>query len=73
MNVPPFPVCQVQDHDGWRKLPGKRVYEGPYVQIEECSYVTPGKSGPFSFAADNCQYSAAMGAGFSLKIYQCNF
>ncbi len=29
--------------DGWQKLPGKRVYDGPYVQIEECSYLTPAR------------------------------
>jgi ADP-ribose pyrophosphatase len=41
MKVPHFDLCKIKDHDGWQKLPGRRVYEGPYVQIEECSFLTP--------------------------------
>jgi 8-oxo-dGTP pyrophosphatase MutT (NUDIX family) len=40
----PFPLCQITDHAGWEKLPGQMVYEGPYVQIEECSFLTPGRT-----------------------------
>jgi ADP-ribose pyrophosphatase len=43
MMRPDFPLCEIKDHEGWHKLPGKMVYEGPYVQIEECSYLTPAR------------------------------
>ncbi len=43
MNLPDFELCEIKDHDGWRKLPGRRVYDGPYVQIEECSFLTPAR------------------------------
>jgi len=42
-DVPPFPICKIVDHDGWRKIPGSLPYAGPYVQIEECSFVTPAR------------------------------
>lgn len=41
--VPSFPLCEIKDHDGWRKIPGTLPYNGPYVQIEECSFVTPAR------------------------------
>jgi ADP-ribose pyrophosphatase len=41
--VPPFPLCNIQDHDDWKKLPGKIVYPGKYIQVEECSYLTPAR------------------------------
>lgn len=41
--VPDFELCEIKDHDGWRKLPGKIVYAGPYVQVEECSFLTPAR------------------------------
>lgn len=40
---PAFPLCEIQDRNGWRKLPGKMVYQGPHVQIEECSFLTPSR------------------------------
>lgn len=43
MIFPDFELCEIKDHDGWQKLPGRRVYEGPYVQIEECSFLTPAR------------------------------
>jgi ADP-ribose pyrophosphatase len=43
MTIPDFELCEIKDHDGWRKLPGKTVYDGPYVQIEECSFLTPAR------------------------------
>ncbi len=43
MITPDFPLCEIKDHDGWRKLPGEMVYTGPYVQVEECSYLTPAR------------------------------
>ena len=43
MNIPSFPLCEFESQGGWQKLPGKWVYEGPYVQIEECSYLTPAR------------------------------
>lgn len=42
-NVPDFPIFEIKDHDGWQKLPGKRPYDGPYVQIEECHFLTPAR------------------------------
>lgn len=41
--LPHFELCEIKDHDGWRKLPGKIVYAGPYVQVEECSFLTPAR------------------------------
>lgn len=41
--VPHFELCEIKDQDGWRKLPGKIVYDGPYVQVEECSFLTPAR------------------------------
>jgi 8-oxo-dGTP pyrophosphatase MutT (NUDIX family)/REP element-mobilizing transposase RayT len=41
--VPPFPLCEIRDHDDWKKLPGEMVYPGKYVQIEECAYLTPAR------------------------------
>ncbi len=43
MKVPDFELCEIKDHGGWKQLPGKRVYEGPYVQVEECSFLTPSR------------------------------
>lgn len=39
----PFPLCEIRDHDDWKKLPGEMVYPGKYVQIEECAYLTPAR------------------------------
>lgn len=41
--MPSFPLCEVADHDSWRKLPGRMVYEGPHIQVEECSFLTPSR------------------------------
>lgn len=38
-----FPLCEIRDHDDWKKLPGEMVYPGKYVQIEECAYLTPAR------------------------------
>lgn len=43
MTTPPFELCEIKDHEGWRKLPGNLVYDGPYIQIEECSFLTPSR------------------------------
>jgi 8-oxo-dGTP pyrophosphatase MutT (NUDIX family) len=43
MRIPDFELCEIKDHDGWHQLPGCRVYEGPYVQVEECSFLTPSR------------------------------
>ncbi len=43
MKVPDFELCEIKDHDGWHKLPGQVVYKGPYVQVEECSFLTPAR------------------------------
>lgn len=51
MNIPsaphsepePFPLCLIEDHGAWKKIPGALVYNGPYVQIEECQYFTPAR------------------------------
>jgi 8-oxo-dGTP pyrophosphatase MutT (NUDIX family) len=43
MTIPEFELCQIVDHDGWEKLPGKMVYAGPYVQVEECTFHTPAR------------------------------
>lgn len=43
MTVPDFELCEIKDHDGWQKLPGSMVYQGPYVQVEECSFLTPAR------------------------------
>ncbi len=43
MTIPDFELCEIADHDGWRKLPGKMVYAGPYVQVEECHFLTPAR------------------------------
>lgn len=43
MKVPDFELCEIKDHDGWQKLPGEMVYRGPYVQVEECRYLTPAR------------------------------
>jgi ADP-ribose pyrophosphatase len=43
MTTPPFELCEIKDHAGWRKLPGNLVYDGPYLQIEECSFLTPAR------------------------------
>lgn len=38
-----FPLCKIEDHDGWKKIQGREAYHSPYVQIEECSYLTPAR------------------------------
>ncbi len=38
-----FPLCDIRDHGDWRKLPGEMAYEGPYVQIEVCDFLTPSR------------------------------
>ena len=38
-----FPLCRIEDHDGWRKIPGRETYHSPYVQVEQCSYLTPAR------------------------------
>ena len=43
MTIPDFELCEIKDLDAWRKLPGTMVYDGPYVQIEECSFLTPAR------------------------------
>jgi ADP-ribose pyrophosphatase len=43
LTIPEFELCEIADHDAWKKLPGKFVYSGPYVQIEECSFLTPAR------------------------------
>jgi 8-oxo-dGTP pyrophosphatase MutT (NUDIX family) len=43
MTIPEFELCKIADHDDWKKLPGKMVYAGPYVQVEECSFLTPAR------------------------------
>src|SRR5689334_22121911 len=43
MTIPEFELCEIADHDAWKKLPGRTVYAGPYVQIEECSFLTPAR------------------------------
>ena len=43
MTIPDFKLCEIADHDGWRKLAGRMVYAGPYVQVEECSFLTPAR------------------------------
>jgi len=40
---PDFPLCEIKDHGDWKKLPGKGVYQGKYLQVEECSYLTPAR------------------------------
>ncbi|TLD71448.1 NUDIX domain-containing protein [Phragmitibacter flavus] len=41
--VPTFPLCHIGDHGSWKKLPGEMVYNGRYVQIEECPFLTPAR------------------------------
>ncbi len=43
MIFPDFELCTIADHDGWKKLPGDMVYAGPYVQVEQCGYLTPAR------------------------------
>lgn len=43
MTIPDFELCEIIDHDGWKKLPGEMVYAGPYVQVEECGFLTPAR------------------------------
>jgi ADP-ribose pyrophosphatase len=43
MTIPDFDLCEIADHGGWRKLAGQMVYAGPYVQVEECSFLTPAR------------------------------
>lgn len=38
--VPDFPLCRIEDHGHWKKIPGDMVYAGPWVQIEECHFLT---------------------------------
>jgi 8-oxo-dGTP pyrophosphatase MutT (NUDIX family) len=45
MTIPDFEICTFKDHDGWQKLPGKIVYGGRYVQVEECHFRTPARPG----------------------------
>jgi 8-oxo-dGTP pyrophosphatase MutT (NUDIX family) len=45
MTIPDFELCKIADHDDWKKLPGQMVYAGPYVQVEECRYLTPSRPG----------------------------
>lgn len=40
---PAFPLCRIEEHGGWKKLPGKRVYNGPYVQVDETPFLTPAR------------------------------
>lgn len=40
---PEFELFNLDAEPGWQKLPGKFAYEGPYLQIEECEYLTPGR------------------------------
>jgi ADP-ribose pyrophosphatase len=41
--LPDFDLCEIKDHDGWKKLPGQMVYAGPYVQVEECRFLKPAR------------------------------
>ncbi len=43
MTIPEFPLCEIADHDGWKKLPGQIVYDGRYLKVEECAYLTPAR------------------------------
>lgn len=43
MTIPDFELCEITDHAGWQKLPGEMVYAGPYVQVEECRFLTPAR------------------------------
>lgn len=43
MTIPEFEICTIGDRGGWKKLPGTMVYEGPYVQVEECAFLTPAR------------------------------
>ena len=45
MIIPEFEICEIGNHGGWQKLSGQAVYEGPYVQIEQCKYATPSRPG----------------------------
>lgn len=40
---PDFPLCRIEDHDSWKKLPGEIAYNGPFVQIEVCPFLTPAR------------------------------
>lgn len=41
--APSFPLCNIEEHGCWKKLPGEMVYNGRYVQIEECQFLTPAR------------------------------
>ena len=43
MTIPDFELCRIADHDSWKKLAGQMVYAGPYVQVEECRFLTPSR------------------------------
>lgn len=40
---PAFELFELNAEPGWQKLPGTFPYAGPYLQIEECRYLTPGR------------------------------
>ncbi|MFZ4766597.1 MAG: NUDIX hydrolase [Roseimicrobium sp.] len=43
MSAPNFDLCRIGEHAGWHKLPGQTVYDGRYVQVEECRFLTPNR------------------------------
>jgi 8-oxo-dGTP pyrophosphatase MutT (NUDIX family) len=43
LQVPDFPLFQVRDGQGWKKLSARQTYADPYIQIERADYLTPGR------------------------------
>jgi 8-oxo-dGTP pyrophosphatase MutT (NUDIX family) len=39
----PFPLFQVRDGGGWKKVAARQTYADPYIQIERADYLTPGR------------------------------
>ena len=61
MTIPDFELCEIADHDAWKKLPGEIVYAGPYVQIEECRFLTPARpSTPVSWTVAHRKAAVAV-------------
>lgn len=38
-----FPLFQVREGGGWKKVAATQVYADPYIQIERAEYLTPGR------------------------------
>jgi 8-oxo-dGTP pyrophosphatase MutT (NUDIX family) len=38
-----FPLFQIRDGNGWKKVASRQTYADPYIQIERADYLTPGR------------------------------